>query len=188
MAKAIDNILLYGLQGSIGNQITIHKTREGYEVRKKSQGPTTEPTEAQLEVRENFKRARLYAEAILEDPNAREAYEAMAAKKKTTALRLAMRDLLKKPTIKMVDVSSYDGNAGGSILIAADDDFGVAEVKVTVLDFSGAVVEEGLAEYLPLDLRWIFTSKTTATLVPDRVEVKVKDRPGNEVVQEQSLK
>jgi len=187
MAKIVENLFLFGIKGSIGNQVTISKRGGQFILSQKIRERRDEPSEAQYQVQRNFKKAAAYAEAILEDQVAREAYEAMAEAKGTTAYRLAFTDMLSKPKIRAVDTSSYDGKTTGSIRIEADDDFSVTEVDVKVFDNAGALVEEGLAVNNPLEQEWVFSTKKNVTLIPHRVEVSVKDRPGNKVLMEQIL-
>jgi len=187
MAKVVENLFLFGAKGSIGNQLTIRKQNGQFILSQKVREYRGEHTEAQLEVQRSFKRAAAYAEAILQDPVAREAYEAMAEAKGTSAYRLAFTDLLSKPKIRMVDTSSYDGKTSGSIRIEAEDDFSITEVGVKVYDQKGALVEEGLAVNVPIEQKWVFKTSKNVTLVPHKVEVLAKDRPGNTVLMEQVL-
>lgn len=79
-----------------------------------------------------------------------------------------------------VDLSSYSGAEGDTIVIHAHDDFKVARLLVAVSDANGQEIESGDAEETPSNGgRWVYT---TTSAVPQgntvRIAVTVSDQPG----------
>jgi hypothetical protein len=58
---------------------------------------------------------------------------------------LAQDGLLPPPTILMIDLECYEGQFHDLIMIHASSDFGIAQLRVTIQDEQGNVIESGLA-------------------------------------------
>jgi hypothetical protein len=92
-----------------------------------------------------------------------------------------VRDFLKPPVVKKIDVSNYKGAVGSVIVVNAKDDFRVALVKVSIHSSTGVLVEEGNAILDPVKRRlWNYTAtQNNATLTGSVISATATDLPGN---------
>ncbi|HEY1872514.1 MAG TPA: hypothetical protein VGG71_15725, partial [Chitinophagaceae bacterium] len=99
----------------------------------------------------------------------------------SSAYNIAFRDFLKAPVVKKIDLSSYKGTTGSTIVITAKDDFRVAAVNVHIQTAAGVLVEEGNAILNPINRnQWIYTAvQNNATLAGSVINATAKDLPGN---------
>ena len=151
--------------------------------------PTTTPkaTDSQKEQRRRFQQATFYAKAAIADPDTKAAY-AGSAKKGQTAYNVAVADFFHAPDIESVDLSHYTGQPGDTILIRATDDFMVKEVKVTITNADGSLVEKGDAAPDAGGYLWTYTAtQVNDNLEGDKIEIAASDLPGNITREEQSI-
>jgi hypothetical protein len=113
----------------------------------------------------------------------RPVYEPVARKRQVAVYTAALRDHLNAPSIKRLYLMSYQGRPGDSIGIYAVDDFGLAELEVSLLTPDGTPVERGQAVEMGLHSGlWKYT--TTVEVASGsrlRVEVAGADYAGNRV-------
>ncbi|WP_290795845.1 hypothetical protein [Flavihumibacter sp. UBA7668] len=181
MSNVSKNLLVKGAKGKVGDQF-IYKTRG-----KKtfiSTLPTVNKnavaTEQQLQVRDLFGEASNYAKGAVANPELKAAYDHKKPKG-TTAFNIALRDYLKAPVVKKIDVSDYTGLTGSPIIVTAKDDFRVASVKVSILSAAGELMEEGPASLDPINYnKWIYTAtRDNASLSGCTIRAIAKDIPDN---------
>lgn len=176
MASVEPNSLINHLSGAIGNLVLVRRKGKLYVRRRPSVIP--DRTERQLEQQDHFKVATGYAKNALADAQSRQPYELAAKSCSATAQNLAVGDFLKTPVIREIDPSGYLGKPGDIIVIAADDDFEVIEVRVVIRDRERAVVEEGAA--VRVDRTWVYSvSKEVAAGEIVTIEATAIDRPGH---------
>ncbi|MHC1768550.1 MAG: hypothetical protein AB9869_30445 [Verrucomicrobiia bacterium] len=174
MASVEPNSLINNLSGAIGNLVLVRRKGKLYVRRRPSVNP--DRTERQLEQQEHFKVATGYATNVLADAQSRQSYELAAKSCSATAQNLAVGDFLKTPVIREIDPSGYVGRPGDSIVIDADDDFEVVEVRVVIRDRERAVLEEGAA--VRVDRTWVYSvSKEVAAGEIVTIEATAIDRP-----------
>lgn len=182
MAKITKNHLIKGARGKMGDQF-VYKTRGGktFIAELPEYDPNSTPTDSQLKTRDLFGSAAAYAKGAVENEQLKLQYE-RKAKKGATAYNMAFRDFLKKPSIKDLLTSRYNGSIGSLIRVKAKDDFRVAEVMVSIHNPEGELVEEGLANLDPINRDiWIYTAtRLNATLTGSKISVVARDLPGNE--------
>lgn len=181
MAKINDNLLTRGARGNVGKQFVYRKRGDDTHITKMpSINKDLEATSAQVVVRELFAAAALYAKGAISSPELKKEYQ-KKAKRGNSAYNMAFRDYLKAPVVKHVYTSKYNGSVGSTIEVIAKDDFRVAEVKVSIRNISGVLVEEGNAVLSPLDRnKWIYTARVINPLPVDSlVTATATDLPGN---------
>jgi hypothetical protein len=146
------------------------------------------PTDKQVQVRELFAEAAIYARGAISDPDLKKEYK-KKAKPGRTAYNIAFRDFLKAPVVKSIDVGKYTGVPASTIVISAKDDFRVAEVIVSIRTAAGLLVEEGNAILNPVKRdTWIYTATQNNTaLAGSMILVTARDLPGNAGVLEATL-
>ena len=137
MAKVIDNVLVRGLSGKLGDQVVIRRLRDGRTIvcakpdfshRKLSKG--------QKSHHKRFQAAAAYArEAARTNP----IYAQLAEGTMKNAYNVALGDWFHAPVIQSVE------RRGKAIRIEVTDDVMVASVQVMILDKKGNVVEKGEA-------------------------------------------
>ena len=79
------------------------------------------PTEKQVQVRELFSSASVYAKGAVADPDLKKEYQKKASSG-NTAFNIAFRDYLKAPVVKKIDTGYYNGKPGSTIAVKATDD------------------------------------------------------------------
>jgi hypothetical protein len=137
------------------------------------------PSAAQVEVRDRFRMAAIWAKNVLADPLQLAAYQAKAKNVKTPFL-LAVTDFLKPPRISEINDSGYNGHAGDEILVSAIDDFKVKEVSVVITDPSGTLIEEGQCQPDGTSMYWKYTATVeVSSLSGVGITAVAKDNPGH---------
>ena len=178
MAKQSNNVVTHGLSGKIGDLLVFRQRAGQTVVAKAPQKPRT-VSELQKEQQRKFQRAVLYARAAMADTETGAAYN-RAAKRGQTGYNVAIADFFHAPDIHNIDVSGYTGNPGDTICIQVKDDFMVKEVKVTITNADGSLVEEGYASPDAIGYQWTYTATSVNdSLDGDRIEITVSDLPGN---------
>ncbi len=176
MAKVANNILVRGLSGSLGKQLVLKRGRNGTIV---SKFPVFDEnrtfTEAQVKRQSKFREAVAYAKYA----KGLEIYIEKAKLTNRLPYHVAISDFSNPPEIREVDVSSWNGGIGQVIRVMAVDDVLVTQVKVSILDDAGTVLEEGEAVQ-DGDAWWSYVT-TAAARSGARVLVTVRDLPGNVV-------
>jgi hypothetical protein len=141
-------------------------------------------SESQIAHRERFKQAAAYGKSVMADAETRALYEAAAKSKNIPVFALTIADFFNAPTIDSLDLSDYTGQVHEPINIMACDDFGVANVSVSIADQTGNVIEAGNAvETAAGSGHWVYTAAATvATGVTVTVTAIATDRPGGTAV------
>lgn len=182
MANINANLLVRGARGNVGKQFVYRKHGNSTFIAKMpSSNPNAEGSEAQLEKREVFGAAAMYANGAIKDADLKKAYQKKAPAGKS-AFNMAMRDYLKAPVVKKVNTSSYNGTPGSAIVVYAKDDFRVVAVKVSIyVTSTNQLLEEGNAILDPIHLaQWIYTAtQAHATLEDLTIIATATDLPGN---------
>jgi hypothetical protein len=147
---------------------------------KRKSGPIRD-TPAQLLNQERFDEANRYAKTAIKDPVVKAFYKA-AAIGGQTAYNVAFSDAFKGPEIELIDISGYHGNPEDIISIKASK-FLILQMKVTILDQNGVIVEEGQA--LVSGEKWKYTvSRENEAVQGSSVIVTATNRPGKVTTKE----
>jgi hypothetical protein len=170
MAKVIDNDIVAGLSGKLGKRLVFRHLRNGRTI------VLTRPdfssrvfSQEQLAHQDRFKQASDYARrAAKEEP----VYAALAARSGRGAYHVALTDWFHPPVIKQVTAQA------GTIRVYATDDVQVAQVRVTISDEQGNVIEQGQAA-LNGDGWWEYLLSSEG-----RVTIEAFDLAGNVVSRE----
>jgi hypothetical protein len=179
MSKVAKNIVTHGLSGKLDDLI-VFRQRAGKTIVAAKPSKMANPTDVQLQHREHFQEAVIYAKGVLADPQKKEAYEPSATNGRSV-YNVALADFLKAPKIEEIDISDYTGQPGGVIRVRAIDDFKVAEVSVNITTPDGTEIEQGLAVQDTNLLDWIYTATTTNNLIQgNKIVVLVSDVPGGQ--------
>ena len=129
MSNSRENVITRKNHGKFGDQV-VFRTRNGKSILADVPKLTgKKPAISQVQTRDKFKLATIWAKKILGDAGMLEAYAARAANGKTPYV-VALTDYLKPPRISEIIVTGYNGHAGDVIKVAAFDDFMVKEVRV----------------------------------------------------------
>ena len=178
MAKQSNNVVTHGLSGKIGD-LLVFRQRAGQTVVAKAPPKRTSSTEQQKEHQHRFQRAVLYAKSVVADPEMKSAYD-QAAKKGRTGYNVAIADFFQAPDIHNIDVSGYTGNPGDVIRVQVSDNFLVKEVKISITNADGSLVEAGEATPDAVGYVWTYTATSSnESLEGDRIEITASDLPGN---------
>ena len=179
-----NNDLVKGSSGRFGDQL-VYRQRGGRTIIARRPGKKTKPdSDRQLEVRELFAEAVLYAKSVIADDAKKALYQA-----KTDAFRsaynLALADFCKAPEIRKYNVSDYAGQIGDQISIRALDDFKVESVKLIIKDSADSTIEEGAAVLSANGVDWIYTATAVHPgLAGTKLIISASDIPGNITTQE----
>lgn len=178
MARVHNNIFVRGLTGAVGDQFVIRKTRSGKTIiaNKPEFDENREFSEAQKAQQDAFKRAIGYARLAKTQP----LYVQLAKGTDATAYNMAMADWFGEPEVRSIDASGWNGQAGKTVQIVAQDDTYVTRVQVKIHN-NGTVLEEGEAVRSEHDsMLWIYTTTTAITPAPGvLLDASAYDMPGN---------
>jgi hypothetical protein len=178
MAKQSNNVVTHGLTGKVGD-LLVFRIRDGKTVVSKVPQKRKSDSEAQKEHQRKFQRAVLYAKSATADAVTGEAYK-KAAKRGQTGYNVAVADFFQAPDIWNIDVSGYAGQPGDLIRIQVSDNFMVKEVRVTISNADGSLVEEGAAVSDAVGYVWTYAATAVNdSLEGDRIEITASDLPGN---------
>jgi hypothetical protein len=186
MSRINGNLLVKGARGNVGKQFVFKKRGNNTYIAKM---PTINehivPTQGQVEVRELFAAASLYAKGAIGSPELKREYGKKAASGQTP-FNVAFRDYLKAPVVKSISTENYNGATGSIIEVRAKDDFRVAAVKVRIRDANGVLLEEGNAILNPIDRnKWSYaTVQLNDSPAGCIVSATAFDLPGNKGVLE----
>lgn len=187
MAESKNNIVTYGLSGSIGDLLVFRNRAGKTIVSSKPKERTGEPTEAQKGQQTRFQTATIYGQSALADPALKAEYKA-AAPAGVSAYNVAVADFFHAPDIELVDVSKYTGRVGSTIEVKVIDDFKVSGVTVAIYNSDGTEVEQGNAVQQTNKSVWIYTATTeNESLSGDRIVISAHDLPGNVTEKNETL-
>ncbi|MEP7257298.1 MAG: hypothetical protein ABI687_02900 [Flavitalea sp.] len=181
MANINENLLVRGARGNVGKQFVFRKHGNNTNIGKMPViRKDLAATEKQLEKRELFSSASLYAQGVISSAELKKEYQKKASPEKI-AYNIAFRDYLKPPVVKKIDAENYHSAAGSIIVVHAKDDFRVAQVKVSIHTAAGILVEEGNAVLNPINRdRWTYTALQANSSLPGSViSATALDIPGN---------
>lgn len=180
MTKAKLHPTLLGLSGAMGDMV--FRQRNGKTtVAIKPDTSNLEPSEAQIEHRDRFRDAVAYGKTVMADSDLRPLYEEVANERDVPIFAVTVADFLNAPTVKDIDVSTYNGQEDDLIKIKTADDFGVLSVQVTLTNEAGnELIETGSAvETGPNSGLWIYTaSEQVASGTNVIINAVATDRPG----------
>ncbi len=179
MAKVHGNIFMDRLSGSLGDQLVVKKGRGGRTIicAKPTFSEDREFSPAQLARQQAFREAASYAKTQKRNP----IYIEQAQGTGKCSYNVAIGDYLHPPEILEVDLSGWVEGESGSIRVRAQDDVKVEGVKVTMLDETGTLLEEGKAQEMGA-LWWEYTTEQAAVNTM-RVTIAARDLPGHVTVQ-----
>jgi hypothetical protein len=182
MAKIKFNGLVDTIRGGVGG-LVVRKGRRGkYTLSNKPDMSELTPSEAQAAQRKVFARAVDYGKSVLADPDQFAFYEGLAEQKDMPAFALCVGDYLNPPSMDDLDLSSYQGRVGDSILITTHDDVGVVKVNVELTRTDGTNIERGQAVALGIGSWAYIATVPVATGTDIFIEAEGFDRPGSRVV------
>src|SRR5687768_16697946 len=109
MANINENLLVRGARGNVGKQFVYRKHGNNTHIARmpvirKDKKATTD----QLERRELFASASLYAQGAIASADLKKEYQKKASPGRT-AYNIAFRDYLKSPVVIKIDAQSYNG-------------------------------------------------------------------------------
>lgn len=185
MSKSLDNIVTKGLSGTMYDVVFrqwFGKTIAAKRPRKSSKATTAN----QLEHREQFNDATVYAKAAIKNEELKLAYQSKT-KPGQTAYNMAIVDFFNAPRIRDINTADYNGQIGSIINIAATDDFKVVSVKVKIEKSGGGLIEEGDAILSNDELHWLYTATKTGNGIGSVISVIATDLPGNSIVKQKTI-
>ena len=175
------NETINGYRGSIGK--LVFKKYKGRTIVARKSVTSKPPTAGQLAQRQEFAEAAAFVKTVFANPALLAFYEPIAKQRDLTVRAVAMGDYLKKPTIKPLYLSKYNGQIGDVIEIRVTDDIGLADLEVTIDRQDGTLIESGKAiEEGQRSGKWIYMATASAAYGSDVfIEVVGVDHAGNEV-------
>jgi hypothetical protein len=181
MGKRAQNLVVQATSGAMGKELILREIGEaGVLAEKPTINKNRVPTKAQAGQQDKFAEAADYANAVLESPALKESYGVRATKKRPV-FKIAFQDYLTAPSVKEIDTSEYKGTVGSVITVKAFDDFAVKQVKVSIFNAAGDLVEEGLAIVDPIfKIKYNYTATQVVAILPGcKIKAIAQDLPGN---------
>ncbi len=177
MAKILNNLVMQGTSGQLGNQLVFRQGKGGQTIIATkptySAGRTFKPT--QLAQQEAFRNAIAYAKTAKDE----DVYITKAQGTTLSAFNAAVADWFGKPQVLEIDASNWTGAVGQIIRVKAQDDTQVARVLVVITNDAHIVLEQGNAVQAD-GLWWEYTATATISdLTTAQVSATAYDLPGN---------
>ncbi len=173
MAKVRQNIVVQGLSGSLGDQLTIRQDKAGRTIisAKRTLNPNQVFSDAQKLHQQAFREAAAYAQSAKDLP----VYALKAAGTPLNPYNAAVADWFHAPEILDVDLRGWSGQAGQVIRVKAIDDVQVTQVTVAISTESDTLIEQGAATRAD-GLWWQYITAAAGGL---KVLVSAQDLPGH---------
>ena len=180
MANITENLLVKGARGNVGKQFVYRTEGDNTHITKMPRGTKRKPKSNELEVRELFAAAARYGRSATASQEWKEAYKKKAGPGKR-AFGVAFKDYLTAPEVRAINTLKYNGAPGSVVTIQALDDFKVAEVRVSIYDATGALLEEGIGVQDTVNANaWKYTTtQNNSTLAGSVIKAIAIDVPGN---------
>jgi hypothetical protein len=176
MAKSLNNIVMHGASGKLGNQIVFRQGKGGQTIIavKPAAGRNFNPT--QQAHQEAFRNAIAYARSAKDET----IYLTKSQGTTMNAFNAAVADWFNKPEVLEINTENWTGAAGQTIRVKAQDDTQVTKVHVQIMDAGGSIFEEGDAVQAD-GLWWDYTTATDVEgdLSTATVKATAQDLPGN---------
>jgi hypothetical protein len=175
-----NNVLLYGVSGSIGKTLVVRQTRHGVVLANRPSKPKRQ-SERQKEHSSRFLDAVRYAREQMRHWEFKSMYQTAVGRKVMSAYQAAVTDYLKPPIIHRIETKYYTGAPGQQMEVLASDDFKVASVELIVRDPAGEIVERGAATRAKVTRNdWVYFTTAQNIAVPgSTIEARARDMPGN---------
>lgn len=184
--KSSNNFATEGLSGSYKQVVFSQRAGETV-VGKRPKRKKGTKTAAQQNITTTFKKAVIYAKAILADAAMKAAY-LLKARPGLSAFNIAIADFFTLPEIGEIDSSGYNGQAGNTLIAEVTDDFKVKSVKVRIQKDGGGLIEEGDASLLPDGLNWMYVSTVAnGNVTGTTVSFIATDLPGHSISKQKTL-
>ena len=175
MAIVKDNILMQLVRGTLGKHYIFYE-RNGQIIMAMKRGPSKKkPTQKQLEARQKMAIASARAQVLMADPEIKAYYEAMAGPGQN-AYNMAVKDAYRSPEVQNIRLENEE------VVVAAKNEFRVAEVEVKVIDAAGVITESGQAVLGRNRVDWYY--RATALPAGGKVIVVAENLPGYQTVKE----
>jgi hypothetical protein len=180
MSKIINNPLLTGASGKLGNTV-VYRTINGKVQMANKPRPRKQNSPAQEEAKIEFLLARNYAKKQVDNPEFKAVYTKGITPTKRTAYQVAMMDYFNPPQVRAIDAVEYQGKIGDEIKLVAYDDFMITKVIVAITDPNGVQLERGEAQVADIEAnRWSYkAAAANASVTGSTIKVTAYDRPGN---------
>jgi hypothetical protein len=191
MAKIVLNPAIQVISGDVSGFVYRHQADGSVVIAKAGvRHGAYEPTPAQEAQMRKFKEASARYTRLMQEAGVKEAYEKVLAAAGPGARMNAMviGDILSAPKIDTLDLSTYQGRAGDTIRVLAEDNVGVARLEMAIFDqTAGAALETAsyqLDDRVRGELEWVYTA-TVDVPVDHAIEVQVAayDLSGNKMEQ-----
>jgi hypothetical protein len=175
MAKNNGNLFLNRFSGMVGDQMVLRKGKDGRTIMcaKPNYVENRTYSQAQLAQQKAFRDAITYAKVAKEQ----EVYKLKANGGPKSPFNVAVADWFKEPQVLGIDLSGWNGAAGGVVRVQAQDDVQVKRVIVRFSDANGDTLEEGAATDLGT-LWWEYTTRSSHSGAVT-VTATALDLPGN---------
>lgn len=129
--EVLENDLIEGSSGRFGKRLVYRQRGSKTIIARRPARKRKPDSSRQLEVREIFGEAVLYAKEVIADVMKKAIYQERVTGNQS-AFNLALSDFCKAPEIKKCNTLHYFGQVGDKIKIRAIDDFKVESVKVAI--------------------------------------------------------
>ena len=176
MAKSLNNIVMHGASGKLGNQIVFRQGKGGQTIIAVKPTPTRDFNPAQQAHQEDFRHAIAYAKSAKDET----IYITKAQGTTMSAFNAAVADWFNKPQVLEINIDGWTGDPGQTIRVKAQDDTSVTKVHVQIVDVDGNIFEEGDAVQAD-GLWWDYTTTSTVDrpVASNVVKATAHDLPGN---------
>ena len=181
MTKVKDNFMTQGLSGKYDNKVVFRQWK-GRTIVARPPRRMAMPDTAKIKLRkEKFLNAVDYARQALSDPTQLAWYSSLATNG-TSAYNMAMADFLSVPRIVRFEAEAYNGTAGSTLRVIAEDKCRVTSLRIRIERADGTLLEEGDAMQAAGSRAWDYTATTpNPDLAGTHITAIARDIPGHSV-------
>ena len=183
MGKIQSNIITKGFSGKYSEDLMFRQFKRKT-IFSRIGASTKPPTARQLEIRNKFTEASLFASAAIDNPPVYEDYKKMAEQLDlSSAYVAALTDYSTEPEIATVFTAAYQGEVGQLINILGTMPYKIVDVDVSILRPDGTVLESGKAE--AHEEKWRYAATVVNPQVAgSKLVVVARDRRKKETTRE----
>lgn len=189
MANYKRNALTKGASGSFGDEFVFRQV-DGKTIIAQTPSEPESVSKFQIAARKRFLEATYYAKSVMAHPGMQQEYAAIAKLKKFRggAMVAAVTDYLKSGKLVAAYAHQFDSNVGFPVTIVLADNYKAKEMKVTISNKDGTIIENGNASFEFGKTAWVYTTTRQYQGIDNlMVSVTIKDRIGRLETFEQAI-
>ena len=181
MGIITNNYIMKGVSGKIDDTVVIRQ-RGGLTILAKAPRKYDIKSDKRKESSDRFRDATKFAKRAMFDRELKKHYQQQAGNDRKP-FNVALGDYLDVPVAELILTATYTGDVGSSIVVFTKKGKTLKDMKVSITNKEGQLVEVGLAVQEPGSTRWNYTATTHNGYSQGTITVELIDFAANQTTQ-----